>query len=64
MQRAGRRKLDLSVQEEPDVVRQIDAIARTEGISRSAVIRKVIRLGLDRYTKRERIVNAVEEGAA
>lgn len=60
MQRTGRLMLSTAFQAEAGLIREIDAVAEKEGGSRSDAIRKLLRLGLDRYEHRERIVNALE----
>lgn len=64
MEREGRQLLSLAFQEERSVVEAVDEIATREGLSRASVLRKLIRLGMERYTRRERIVDAIEEGVA
>lgn len=60
MERDGRILLSIGTQIGRDMVAEIDAVAQKEGGSRSDAIRKLLRLGLDRYEHRERIVNALE----
>ena len=60
MEREGRTGLQVAFQEEPGIIAAVDEIAGREGISRAAALRKLIRLGLERYARRERIVAAIE----
>lgn len=60
MEHPNRLLLSVAFQADRDLVTALDNVAQQEGGSRSDAIRKLLRLGLDRYQRRERIVDALE----
>lgn len=60
MRRDGRQMVSTGFQAEPELMASIDSVAKREGCSRADAMRKLLRLGLDRYEHRERIVDALE----
>jgi metal-responsive CopG/Arc/MetJ family transcriptional regulator len=53
--------LSSAFQADAEMIHALDDVARKEGGSRSDAIRKLLKLGLERYEQRERIVTAIEE---
>jgi metal-responsive CopG/Arc/MetJ family transcriptional regulator len=53
--------LSSAFQADAEMIRALDDVARKEGGSRSDAIRKLLKLGLERYEQRERIVTAIED---
>lgn len=64
MRRDGRQMVSTGFQAEPELMAAVDSVAKREGCSRADAMRKLMRLGLERYEHRERIVNALETAQA
>lgn len=61
MEREGRLLLSTAFQASVEMVKKLDEIAAAEGGSRADAIRKLLKLGIERYEQRERIVTALED---